>query len=288
MIWGAPENEDRVESEIHSEAVIEGFWRCNCTSRLSELRDEMRGRDQLSLEMHLEAEVEGTQRQSFQPWLCEFGDSIRDWNWVNTEMHWKGVIKWVWSGTWGPKSSELRDTPRGRDRASLEIQFKTVSEWTQRCTWRSWSNEFVVALGGRDQESLEMHLEAMIEWTRSCTPWLWSSKLGDALVAGYDWARLEEYLEVAIWGRSIGSAAGAETLFISSLTLNREIVVMWPYLWMCYGELPGCSRSVSRYAGIWRHIQGSTRNRENEVTIDYLGCMLYTVYAALSVCCTYC
>jgi len=36
-------------------------------------------------------------------------------------------------------------------------------------------------------------------------------------------------------------------------------------------------------AGSWSYIQGSTRNCENEGTTDNLRCMLYSVYAALSV-----
>jgi len=39
-----------VNSEIHSEAVIERVWRCTWRPRSSELRE--------SLEMHLEAEIE--------------------------------------------------------------------------------------------------------------------------------------------------------------------------------------------------------------------------------------
>ena len=54
-IRGAPENDDRMNSEIHSEAVIERVWRCNWRSRLNELRDALGGRDGVSLEMHLAA-----------------------------------------------------------------------------------------------------------------------------------------------------------------------------------------------------------------------------------------
>ena len=57
----------------------------------------------------------------------------------------------------------------------------------------------------------------------------------------------------------------------------------WFYLWSSYGELAGGGRSVRRYAGSWSYIQRSTWNRENEGTTDNLRCMLYSVYAALSV-----
>jgi len=47
-----------VNSEIHSEAVIERVWRCTWRPRSSELRDALGGRDRSSLEMCWEAEVE--------------------------------------------------------------------------------------------------------------------------------------------------------------------------------------------------------------------------------------
>jgi len=40
---------------------------------------------------------------------------------------------------------------------------------------------------------------------------------------------------------------------------------------------------VGRHAGRWSYIQRSTRNRENERTTDNPGCMLYSMYAVLSV-----
>jgi len=51
-----------VNSEIHSEAVVERIWRCNWRPRLSELRDALGGRDRASLDVHLEAEIGCTQR----------------------------------------------------------------------------------------------------------------------------------------------------------------------------------------------------------------------------------
>jgi len=41
-----------------------------------------------------------------------------------------------------------------------------------------------------------MQLETEIEWTQRYTPRPGTSEFRDALVAGYDRARLEEYLEV--------------------------------------------------------------------------------------------
>jgi len=45
---------------------------------------------------------------------------------------------------------------------------------------------------------------------------------------------------------------------------------------------------VGRHAGSGSYIHGSTRDRENEGMTDNLGCMLYSVYAVLGVCCTQC
>jgi len=53
-----PEDDDRVNSEMHLEAMIERVWRCNWRLRSSELRDALGGRDRASLEMQLETEME--------------------------------------------------------------------------------------------------------------------------------------------------------------------------------------------------------------------------------------
>jgi len=45
---------------------------------------------------------------------------------------------------------------------------------------------------------------------------------------------------------------------------------------------------LGRHAGIWRYIQGSTRNCENEGKTVNLRWMLYSVCAVLGVCCTLC
>jgi len=112
-------------------------------------------------EVCLKMTIKWTQRYTPRPWLSEFGDAMGDWDWLNSEMHWEAVIEWVWRCTWRPRLSELRDALWGHDQASVEMQLETKIEWTQRYTPRPWSSEF-----------------------------------GDVLVAGYDQARLEKYLEV--------------------------------------------------------------------------------------------
>jgi len=57
----APENDNRVNSEIYPEAVMERVWRYTWGLRFGELRDALGGRDRASVEMHLETEIEWTQ-----------------------------------------------------------------------------------------------------------------------------------------------------------------------------------------------------------------------------------
>jgi hypothetical protein len=105
---------------------------------------------------------------------------------------------------------------------SLTIYLKAVIELIWRCTWRPRLSELRDALGRRDRSSLEMHWEAVIERVWRCTWMLRSSELSDALcgcdranfgdaLAGYDRARLVEYLEAVDLE---GGAMAADTLFI--------------------------------------------------------------------------
>jgi len=98
-IGGGPEDDDRVNSEIHSEAVIKWVWRFNWRPRLNELRDALRGGDRASLEFHFEA-----------------------------------VIVRVWRCTWRPRWGELRHALGGRNRASLDVHLEAKIEWAPRCT----------------------------------------------------------------------------------------------------------------------------------------------------------
>ena len=126
-----------------------------------QLRDALGGSHRWSLEIYCEAEIEWTQRFTLRPWSREVGDALGGQDRVNWELHMKDVIEGVWRFTWRQRSIELRAALGGRHRSSLEMHWEAVIERVWRCTWRPWSSEF-----------------------------------GDALVAGYDRARLEEYLEV--------------------------------------------------------------------------------------------
>jgi len=205
--------------------------------------------------------TEGTQRYTPRPWSSDFGEALGGSNRSYLEIHLEAVIERVWRYALG-----------GHDCANFQAVIKCV--W--RCTWRPWSCE----LAGRNQASLEINLEAVTEWVWRHTWRMWSTEIEDTL-GGCDWARLDEYLE-AVDGRRSG------TQFISQLTRNSGNVTRWHYLWSYYGELAGGGRSGGRYTSRWSYIQGSTWNRENEGMTDNLWCMLFLVYAVLSVRCTWC
>jgi len=56
-----------VNSEVHSEALIERDCRCTWRPRSSELRDALEGCDTVSLEMHFEAVIERVWRCNWRP-----------------------------------------------------------------------------------------------------------------------------------------------------------------------------------------------------------------------------
>jgi len=61
-VWDALGDVDRVNSEMHLEAVIERLWICSWRLRSCKLRDALGGRDWASLDLHFETEIEWTQR----------------------------------------------------------------------------------------------------------------------------------------------------------------------------------------------------------------------------------
>ena len=98
-IRGTPEDDDRVNSEMHMEAEIKWTQRCTWRPRSSELRDALGGRDLVNSEMHLDAEIE-----------------------------------WIQRFIWTPKLSQLRDALGGPDRASWDMHLDAKIKWIQRCT----------------------------------------------------------------------------------------------------------------------------------------------------------
>ena len=103
QLRGAPENDNRVNSGIHSEAVIELVWRCTWRLGSSKFGDAHGGRDSASLEMHLEAAI------------GRVWDAIGSCDRVTEELHLEAAIGRVWRCTWRPQSSEFVDALRGHD-----------------------------------------------------------------------------------------------------------------------------------------------------------------------------
>jgi len=136
-VWDELWDWDRLNSEMHLEAVIERVWIGTWRLRLSELRDALGGHDWANLDMHSETKIDWTQRCPWRPGSSEFGDALGGPHRAKPQA----VIERIWRYTKRQRSSELRSGP-----------------------WMPWSIEFGDTLWGCDSASLEMHLQAMIEW----------------------------------------------------------------------------------------------------------------------------
>jgi hypothetical protein len=70
---------DRVNSEMHLEAVIERVWRCTWRPRSSEFGDAFGGHDHV------------TQRCTGRPWSSEFGDALAGHDQARSEEYLEAV-----------------------------------------------------------------------------------------------------------------------------------------------------------------------------------------------------
>jgi len=165
----------------------------------------------------------------------------------------------VWRYTPRPWSSEFEDALGGCDQVSLEMHLEAIMVRDRRSTWRVWLSKFGDELGGRDWASSEMHLQAMMEWDRTGT-WRWS----------------------------MDGAPGAENLFTSYSTRIHGNVTGGLYIWVLVETWSLAVNGVDQHAGRWNYSQGSTRNHANAGKRKNLRWMLYSVYAVLGVCCTWC
>jgi len=123
-------NSDRMNSEIHSEVIIEQVWRC--TWRLSSREFghiHLQGHDCANSTV----EIEQIWRYNWMPCSCEFGDTPGGHECASWDMHSDAVIELVWRYAHG-----------GHDRTNLEV----VIEWVWRYNWRPWTSEFGDAHGG--------------------------------------------------------------------------------------------------------------------------------------------
>jgi len=169
----------------------------------------------------------------------------------------------------------------------FEVWLKMMIEWTQRYTPRPWWSRFGDALGGGNRAYLEMHMEAML--VRTWRPWSsqlgdmhfkamivlpwrpWSSEFGDAL-RGRDWVRLDKWWE-SVDGRRAGSWHPIHQLVDSQPWECDNVTYLGALMesWLMSVD------HVGRYAGSCSHIQGSTRNHENEGKLNNHRWMLYSV-----------
>jgi hypothetical protein len=98
-IWGGHKDDNPVNAQRHSEAMIEDRCRCKWSPQPGAFRDSLGGRKWVQCAMHLEAAIEG-----------------------------------VWGGIWRPRSSGLREAHGGHSRVNLNIDSEGEMMWTQRST----------------------------------------------------------------------------------------------------------------------------------------------------------
>jgi len=107
--WEALGDGDRVNSEMHLEAVIERVWICTWRLRSSVFGDALEGDDRANLQ----AVIERVWRYTCRPGLSELRRC-----------------------TWRLWSTEFSDALWGCDRASLEMHLQAMIEWDWRSNWR--------------------------------------------------------------------------------------------------------------------------------------------------------
>jgi len=192
-------------------------------------------------------------------------------------MHFEALIERVWRCNWRPRLSELRDALGGRHWASLEMQLEAEVEWTQRCTFRPWSSEFGDAIGDSDGVNSEINSEAVIERVcRYTCSRQWSSEIGGVVGGGRPGGGWWEEHQVL---RLYSSVSELETVgmwrgdcIFEAAMENWLLTVDW---WGGSLEAEATFRGelgMVRMKG-WQTIFGVCHTR----------CMLYLVYAALSV-----
>jgi len=162
-IQGATENDDGVNSKIHSKAAVERFWRFTRKWKLSAYRHTLGGLDWVDIEMHweiliewvwgstweihhcanLDAEIEPVWEYPWRPWSREFRDTLGDSDWASCRMHLEAIIKGVWRDTWRLWSIEIRRVLGGgrwtaHRMLSINLsgsQLPTIRMWQADLTW---------------------------------------------------------------------------------------------------------------------------------------------------------
>ena len=107
-VWEALGDGDRVNSEMHLDAVIERVWICTWTLRSSEFGDALGGHDRANLQAVIERVWRYTgrprsselRRCTWRPWSSEFGDALWGCDRASLEMHLQAMIERDWRSTW--------------------------------------------------------------------------------------------------------------------------------------------------------------------------------------------
>jgi len=97
-----------------------------------ELTDELGGHDRLNSEMHLEAVIEWEWICTWRPWSCEVGDGLGGPDRISSVMNLEAMIERVWRSKCGPWSSKLG----GRNLASFEMCLEAIIEQNRKSCWR--------------------------------------------------------------------------------------------------------------------------------------------------------
>jgi len=107
-VWEALGHGDRVNSEMHLEAVIERVWICTWRLRSSEFGDALGGHNRANLHCVIDRVWRYTSRPrlselrrcTWRPWSSEFGDVLWGCDSEGLEMHLQAMIERDWRSTW--------------------------------------------------------------------------------------------------------------------------------------------------------------------------------------------
>jgi len=114
----APENDNRVNLEMHSEALIQRLWRCTLRHWFSDSGDALGCANWEYLGIYMDTVTKWTKRYPPRLYSSEFGDALGSHCRVNLEA----VIEQVWRYTWRPWSNRFR----GRNHLAWEMHLQAI------------------------------------------------------------------------------------------------------------------------------------------------------------------
>jgi len=134
-ISGLAAGAGREQVEVLLNMMIESTERYTPKWWSSEFRDTPCGRDRLNSEMHWEAVIEWTQRANWRPRSSVFGYNFGDRDGVKSGMYCEVMMKPAWICTWRPWLCVVGAALGDCDEASLEIHLHSMMErdWRSMC-----------------------------------------------------------------------------------------------------------------------------------------------------------